>query len=368
MADWGNIGAGAAGGLDDLFTRMRLEEQVANQTAAQKESARHNVAAEGLQSRTLEENAAIRRQSAADLATQRSNAETNMQRDDLRAAISQLPGGTEISPETRQSAIKLHAAAPERFDEQSAPDRQAVAQGVPESLAQNDPTATRIKLRPTPQELTNAERLQLQQLRDEKNAGIAQHRERRLTDNPPISIIANPDVPGGTLIVTRGSAIGQPGPQTSAARTKELDTEVGFDALENLKSLFDRNPDIGGPVEGRLRTIGQQIPGVPVNKDFTDLESATNAFKSQVIKAITGAQMNKQEEARILGQIPLITDKPEVWLSRYEQTKKNLEFISGELKQQRQGPRGQQPATTPTGAPAGTPAARRYNPVTGKIE
>lgn len=101
-----------------------------------------------------------------------------------------------------------------------------------------------------------------------------------------------------------------------------LANETAEAQLARLRGAF--KPEFTGPIGGRLRTLGQQVPGVPVNKDFADFSAATSAFRNSVIRAITGAQMSEPEAARIRQQIPEETDKPEVWLSKYEMTKRNL--------------------------------------------
>ena len=87
---------------------------------------------------------------------------------------------------------------------------------------------------------------------------------------------------------------------------------------------------------------------MPVNKPFTDFQAATAAFRNAVIKAITGAQMSEPEAARIRQQIPEITDKPDVWKAKAEQTRFNLRTLKPRVQSSRDsvGP----PAVKPTAA------------------
>lgn len=109
--------------------------------------------------------------------------------------------------------------------------------------------------------------------------------------------------------------------------------EVSTEQLDRLKVMFDRGAvALVGPASGRLRQIGQQVPGVPVNKTFAEFDAASSAFKNSVIKAITGAALSEAEATRIRQQIPEVTDKPAVWLAKAKQTRQNLQDLAGKLK------------------------------------
>jgi hypothetical protein len=113
-------------------------------------------------------------------------------------------------------------------------------------------------------------------------------------------------------------------PPGDLARQVVLD-EVSTEQLGRLKEMFNRGAaSFVGPASGRLRQIGQQVPGVPVNKTFAEFDAASSAFKNAVIKAITGAALSEAEATRIRQQIPEVTDKPSVWLAKAQQTEKNL--------------------------------------------
>lgn len=122
--------------------------------------------------------------------------------------------------------------------------------------------------------------------------------------------------------MTGGSQL-KPPPGTTGAQA--IGNEVSSVQLGRLKDMFDKGAkDLIGPVEGRARSVGQEIPGISVNEDFANFKAATAAFKNSVIKAITGAQLSEQEAKRIIQQIPTENDKPQVWQSKYAQTRANL--------------------------------------------
>lgn len=113
-------------------------------------------------------------------------------------------------------------------------------------------------------------------------------------------------------------------PASAAERTAIAETRASIDALDNLKSLFDES--FVGPAGGRVGAI-KNVFGLnpPQQEAFL---AATSAFKNQVIKEITGAQMSEQEAGRIMKQVPSETDAPSVWLSKYEQSINNLKTLN----------------------------------------
>lgn len=152
---------------------------------------------------------------------------------------------------------------------------------------------------------------------------------------------------------------GQLKPPPGQLGSQSILNEASLDQLDRLKTMFDNGAsDLIGPIEGRARSIGQQVPGVPVNDTFAEFEAASMAFQNAVIKAITGAQMSEPEATRIKQQIPLPKDKPEVWRQKYAQTVKNLEDLENRLKTDRS-------TTTSSAQPAAAPNTndlrKKYN-------
>lgn len=125
-----------------------------------------------------------------------------------------------------------------------------------------------------------------------------------------------------------------PGNPTGGERGRMADAETMRTSLESLNALF--KPEYVGPVAGRMGTLGQTIPGVPVDEDRAQFYAATSAVRNSVIKAITGAQMSEPEGRRIMTQIPSENDKPEVWQSKYIQSIANVSRLEDALAR-RQG-------------------------------
>ncbi len=137
----------------------------------------------------------------------------------------------------------------------------------------------------------------------------------------------------GALEEIPGAKLTKQPPGTLGAQS--IGNETALDQLDRLEAAATKARDKMGPVGGRLRSIGQQVPGIEVNKDFAELKAASDSFTNMVIKAITGAQMSEPEAQRIKGQIPLYTDKPEVFAAKAKQTRKNLMDLENRLKNKR---------------------------------
>lgn len=114
-------------------------------------------------------------------------------------------------------------------------------------------------------------------------------------------------------------------PAAAAERTAIAKTRASIDALNNLKELFDSTQTETGPIVGRIAPT-KGLFGLTTDEQEAFM-AATSAFKNAIIKEITGAQMSEVEAKRIMKQVPDITDPPTRWLAKWEQSKKNLEFL-----------------------------------------
>lgn len=152
----------------------------------------------------------------------------------------------------------------------------------------------------------------------------------------PIGALRTEGRTGKVEFVNIGSlAGGQLRPPPGDLGKQTIMNEASLDALDNLRMLREPIKDLTGPLGGRVRSIGQQIPGVPVDEDWALFDAATAAFRNAVIKAITGAQMSEPEARRIREQIPEVSDKPEVWAAKARQTEFNLKTLEDRVKTNR---------------------------------
>lgn len=307
-------GAGAGKGLEELLARMMEEEK--NRQNQQR----------------LNQTEADRRIAQDSLAESRRN--TNEDRDYARTI------GT----------VKLRHIGDPVLPEEYRRERAA---GVPESLYNKQPAFSQDFVGPVQPEHQKDQTISF---RGTPSDTLGNTREERLQDwGPPTVVIADPNVPGGTRVQPRNTLPpeGAQGPQAGAQKTQEISNDVGLSQLDNLDQMFNAGAkDTIGPAEGRMRAFGQQVPFVPVNKTFSEFEAATAAFRNSVIKAITGAQMSETEATRIRQQIPEITDKPDVWLAKSQQTRKNLQTLDQLLKGTR-GSGGATPSAPPPTSPTG---------------
>ena len=112
-------------------------------------------------------------------------------------------------------------------------------------------------------------------------------------------------------------------PASASERTSIAENRAAVDSLNNLNTLFKTS--YVGPIAGRAGTALDIFGG---NKQArSEFIAATAAFKNQVIKEITGAQMSEPEAKRIMKQIPDVNNPPSVWKARHKQSIKNLVML-----------------------------------------
>lgn len=124
-------------------------------------------------------------------------------------------------------------------------------------------------------------------------------------------------------------------------------------------------PEFVGPTQGRiLRSeatgVLSYLPFLQTPEGYGEFSALSADLKNSVIKLITGAQMGQQEAQRILQQVPVESDKPEIWAAKYEQTKKNAAYLLQEI-QRLSGVGGGAPAPQAPATP-GAPAPAAPNP------
>jgi hypothetical protein len=114
-------------------------------------------------------------------------------------------------------------------------------------------------------------------------------------------------------------------PASASERTAIAEGRASLDTLNNIRTLFDLDTTRTGPIVGRIDPT-KGLFGATSDEQESFM-AATKAFKNAIIKEITGAQMSEPEAKRIMGQVPDITDPRARWLAKWEQSKKNLEFL-----------------------------------------
>lgn len=135
------VGAGAGKGLDQYLAQMLAEQH-------QAEIERSNQADEKLKGRAIDSASADRASARSDreaaqqdAAKNRAAQQENTLVDNVRATLPMRQPGAVVDQTQHDFEVK-HGADPTLYDQKSVPDKQAVASGVPESLAQNDPVSS----------------------------------------------------------------------------------------------------------------------------------------------------------------------------------------------------------------------------------
>lgn len=177
--------------------------------------------------------------------------------------------------------------------------------------------------------------------------------------NPITQYLPRSAVAGQTF---RKPAAGAGAVLPAALREAQVQSQNALGMLSDLNTQFAGVSKRLGPLAGRIAEASLQVPGVAVDKGFAKFSAATAALKNAVIKATTGAGMSNEEAKRIISQIPVAEDKPEVWQAKYEQSVTNLNRLLDIIQQQGGGA----PATGGGGAPQ-PKATHRYVPGQGIV-
>ena len=146
----------------------------------------------------------------------------------------------------------------------------------------------------------------------------------------------------------KAGGVGVKLPAATAQVIAGLDQSVSL--IDELKTL--KKDEWLGPFAGRATEAKIALPGVTVPDDLAKFAAQTATLKNSVIKAITGAQMSEPEANRILAQVPVFTDKPNVWLQKAEETQKNAAAMRKRIIALSGGSEPDEAPTTTTKAPA----------------
>lgn len=136
--------------------------------------------------------------------------------------------------------------------------------------------------------------------------------------------------------------------------------------LSDLGETFNKNPNIGGPLSGRIQAIN------PYDTSAQEVQSQINAAKQMVGKFLEGGVLRKEDEAKYEKILPTLKDTPEVRQQklnivndlvsqRYNAVVDSLENSGWDVsKQKRLGTKASK--KTKSGA------THRFNPATGQVE
>lgn len=334
------VGAGAAGGLEDLLARNLAQDKF-------DEEKRVNTSNEDYRNKALNESTAIRKQTADDTRQERLRQDQDRNENRVTRTVGFRPIGSTVTPKERENEVA--AGVPEALYKEQPP--QVASAGVAggataPSLAKGSGTAFgvkkisnaaapgRIEFTGTEAErsgegkIADAERRAAQANEDRDAArGIAQHREDRLQSYGAPTVVIQDTGGTGARVVGRDHlpAGGAEAPGTGAQRAGVSDAQTAVDTLDRITKNY--SDDMVGPIQGRVNAAQNTIPFVPVNKQFASFSADSATLRNAIIRAITGAQMSQPEAERIMSQIPSETDKPDVWNAKAASTRANLQNI-----------------------------------------
>lgn len=309
-----DIGAGAAQGLEQLLTRLRADDMF-------EEQKRSRLASEGLQARQIDENSALRREMEAGRQQDRAERLKDKTAAQTMQILRMRPIGTEISPETMQRELET-GATPDFYEQTTkqvgddGPDGQLPIVRF-RGTADQQEAAARIK-----QSEENAKNLLDYRKVLDENADLSRqirdHAEQRQTSyGPPVINIFDPNAPGGSRPVPRGSIqagganAGAVNPPPTAERQKIDAYKTTLDLIKDIEDpsfdektwnaalgMFDSTVgakaheylgmNMGGGAQGeslrtRLNRLRAQASFAEGGKNFTGTENELlNSFLTQV--------------------------------------------------------------------------------------
>jgi hypothetical protein len=97
-----------------------------------------------------------------------------------------------------------------------------------------------------------------------------------------------------------------------------------LDDIDDLLRDGDVQSDLG-PYASRLEEVQKYVPFMERDEDFVKTQQLVGIQLADYVKSISGAQVSEQEAARLLKNIPNMTDKPKAFKTKLDQFKKELE-------------------------------------------
>ena len=175
--------------------------------------------------------------------------------------------------------------------------------------------------------------------------------------------------------------------------TEQRNANVSLSRMTDLGTRFKE--DFVGPAAGRYLAVKSQLPEsmASLPEGYTDFMPLQTEVKNDFIKFMTGAQMSESEARRLSAQVPLGTDRADVWQSKYNNMMKRVRVVKSLLDRQLSaegltaddiermvveqeaaarnanlGGGGATAQSATPAAPAGGARRGRYNPATGQVE
>lgn len=148
-------------------------------------------------------------------------------------------------------------------------------------------------------------------------------------------------------------------PLTTQERTAQTNSKASVDTINDIARLYKK--DYVGPVQGRASSLSTQYgidtPMSSNTPELAEFSAAVARYKNKMINKITGAAVGVQEEKRIMGEIPDLTDPSTTFEAKLKMSQENEKLLDTII--QRRG--AVRPGASPTvpsapSSPAAPPA------------
>jgi hypothetical protein len=128
----------------------------------------------------------------------------------------------------------------------------------------------------------------------------------------------------GRAAAQQRAALEVPDKPTAGEREHLAQDLTTIGRLDALGSMF--NPEFVGPARGRWGNLKEFFGATGIEESAMRAEVAT--IKNSVIQMITGAAVGVQEAGRIMAQLPDMTQSPETFAARWQQTRENAIMLA----------------------------------------
>jgi hypothetical protein len=220
----------------------------------------------------------------------------------------------------------------------------------PDSFELQLPVSERMRLAEERATATASKRSADEKFREEKLDRDTQHRERMAEIAAQRAAGVGGGGRGATKIVQGTDEQGRPAtflidqegnivksfgkPLSNAERTQQIDADAAAKSVTDIESLF--KDEYVGPIQGRLGKASSAT-GLGLTPERAKFSASVAHMKNAIIKEITGAAVGVQEEGRIMGEIPDVTDPPETFRAKLEMTKRNRQYLQGRIAERTGG-------------------------------
>ncbi len=122
--------------------------------------------------------------------------------------------------------------------------------------------------------------------------------------------------------------------EEKAGRLSDVEVEAitafddGVRILDDIDAILKEDKgevnDLLGPYASRIENASDWIPGTEMDEKFVRTQQLVGIQLADYVKSISGSAVSEQEAARLLKNIPNMTDKPKAFKTKLNQFRKDL--------------------------------------------